>query len=617
MKTVRSVCPAPLATIALFATSLFLPAAAGASISTLNTCTTSLNSQFQTLVTAKVKLINACATAVARCMLQTTQALQDSCIAAQATAARKPCNADHLDPMSATSNLGKALAKFKTKLDAACQPSDQGGAATHPTFDELVHSVPGSSPNADLANGGLAAHEIRCVQFGFPDATTTWNGTTGLRDCLARAAGDQADQDIHASNSRAFAALQRVGMATISDPVPIGDVNMKADIDFRVTFNGGTPSASAFELVGFSSTFTAKVSGLDTNGIAQFTVNPSDAQYTSSTIGSPSDASLSRVCLTQVSPLTGSLCCNPAGCSSLLGSPNYTLNLEHDSSGNNAEFPGTGVGSTDPSCTRSATYVFGGQTFTVLPCVEGPSRAAACNGADIGTANPFAHFPKCVGGARDKQPCDPSQALAGQCPGGTACQSLGSYGFLPLTAPPCNSVPVLTRTAGTWDNGGLGGETILRLDSRLEKDSAGALIDSIDYGAGCANKAGDGYPDSSGCDAIPCTADDPPAQNTGTIPFLLTTGTASTTIFDANMEPTSWCPANPGTIASQQVGFNQTQFCQSDPSAGSVPVNGCANLSQNNPSGYELVGTFGSLDTSLFGDGAISMRLRLRDPLAP
>jgi hypothetical protein len=586
----------------------------------VNKCSAKLNSKFQALVNRKVKLINACVTTVTKCMVLPTQAEQDACIATKATAMKKPCSTQALNPSDPLSKLGKALLAFKTAIDGACQPSDQGGAPTHSTFAELVHAVPGSSPNANLIRGGLAAHQIQCARFGFTDATTAWNGATGLRDCLAREAGDQADHDIQASNGRAFAALQRVNMAALSDPVPIGNISLKADIDFRVTLNGGTVAQSAIEVTGFSSDFIAKAGGLDANGIAAFTIDPGDAHYTSTTANSPIDAGVSRICLTQASQAFGVLCCNPAGCTGVLGSPNYTFDIEHDSSGNNTGtgYLGTGVGTPDPDCTRSATYTFGTRSFTVSPCLEGPPRPGACNSANLGSVNSFAHFPKCVGGPRNGQPCNPAQPLADECgAAATACQSRGFYGNVTLAQPPCNSVPVLTRTAGTWDNGGAGLATVLRFDAHGEKDTGGTLIDSVNYGAGCANTAGDGKPDCWGCDATPCTEDDPPPYYTTTLPFFLTTGTASTTIFDANMEQSSTCPTFPGKISSQQVGFAQTAYCQSDPSVGSVPVNGCANLSQNNPNGYEMVATFGSLDSTVYGDGAVSMRLRLRDPLAP
>jgi hypothetical protein len=156
--------------------------------------------------------------------------------------------------------------------------------------------------------------------------------------------------------------------------------------------------------------------------------------------------------------------------------------------------------------------------------------------------------------------------------------------------------------------------TVLR--GRLHTVAGPAFVDVTNYPAGCNNLTGDSKPDSYGCNGIPCDDDDLPTV-TYTVPYLLTTGTASTTIFDANMTASSACPTFAGKISTQNVGFVPTAFCQSDPSVGVVPANACARLSQNNASGYTLVGTYAILDNPAFADGVVSMKLTLVDPLAP
>src|SRR5262249_43513457 len=158
------------------------------------------------------------------------------------------------------------------------------------------------------------------------------------------------------------------------------------------------------------------------------------------------------------------------------------------------------------------------------------SRPNACNALNLATGNPFSHHPKCVGGGRNGQPRDPAGVLATECPGGTACQAQAAGGA-PLAPPPCNSVPLLSRSC-TRDNGEAGMAVLLK--GNVHVIAGPGFADIVNYPAGCSNSAGDSKPDSYGCNGIPCDDDDVVAGSY-LVPYLLTTGTASTTIFDANM----------------------------------------------------------------------------------
>lgn len=679
------------AATALLGFSLTLALPASATVASLNKCSTTLSKSFQKMVNGKVKLFSKCVDRVAKCSEGADDTAVDACIAAKASVAGGPCSSAVLDPANPATKLGRVIQSFKDKVDGKCKPSDQGGNAGNPAFAELTNATIGASQNSNFATGGLRALQIECDRLGFVAALTSWTGATGLRDCLARLAGKAADEQVSNSNKRAFAALNRTGMAALSDPVPLGSATVNSNVEFRLNVGGlgfditGFTGTSKINVTGLSPEEVKAVTGLTTSGAAVVTINAEDTHYT------PADLTVfgggtAKICLAQSGRAIGVICCNPADCTAALGSPDYTLNQDHESSGNNAGWAVGEVGAADATCSQAGTIQIAGLTVPIsVPCSEGAARDAACNAGSLGSSNRAGHYPRCTEGINARKacaapggtdaltcqgactgtglcgasscatsddvacktgtcsvivppiPCSVTEqcpvpsvcsvsnpcvgaeacAVTADCSSGTctansgACRNRAACSTCPTfpSAPPCNSALKFTHGVGTFSNGDVVLAT--KMEFLVHTTSGVGFTDVVNYPAGCSNSAGDTKPDTYGCDGLPCTSDDTNQATKATVPFLLTTGSASTTIFDSNAIPSSLCPTYSGKIVSQNVGNTFTN-CAGTPSAGVVPANACTNLSQNKGTGYELVATFPLLDNPAFGDGAISMRLKLQ-----
>jgi len=65
-------------------------------------------------------------------------------------------------------------------------------------------------------------------------------------------------------------------------------------------------------------------------------------------------------------------------------------------------------------------------------------------------------------------------------------------------------------------------------------------------------------------------------------------------------------------VLTQEVGSPNLGNCAYNFANGAVPVNGCANLSQNTATGYKLTATFPLFDSPATGDTGLTMRLTLQ-----
>ena len=256
-----------------------------------------------------------------------------------------------------------------------------------------------------------------------------WDTDSGLRNCLARLAGQAADEQLANSNKRAFAALLRTGVADLADPLPVGEVILAADVEFRLVFGNLDFSASSLDLTGITSQFSAFYGGLDEDAVAGFIIRAADSSFTAIDLpttnpftGNPITL---KLCFRQVGEARGRLCCNPTGCTTALGSPDYTLDQDHDSSGLNSR-PTGNVTVADPSCTETVTNQLAGiSAGASVPCPEDVPRLGACNAERIGQTNPKAHHPLCEEGVNVGEACTPAGGVdeAG-CPG--VCSDSGT-----------------------------------------------------------------------------------------------------------------------------------------------------------------------------------------------
>jgi len=341
-------------------------------------------------------------------------------------------------------------------------------------------------------------------------------------------------------------------------------------------------------LFGIGTSFVLDVGALDANSVATVTVPAASASFSSVFI--PIAGGIT-VCVEQPNDGEGRLCCDPLGCASL-GTPNYSVNQDHDSSGNNTAFfllPGE-VGPPDPTCVNSVL-----NTISTLPpsnsspCLEDKARSGACNNTALGDKNPNSHAPRCLGGGRNGQFCDPLAPIdcpgAGGCPGGGGCCSQ-SPAVGPILTPPCNSASVVVPAAGAFADGNL------VLGTSIQFTLHSHVLDAINYQGTCpvgTNCAGDGNPDGWGPDGVACSIDDttPPGDPAN---LALTVGTTSATVFDANLIPTGF-----GGVVT------------TGPVAGASPL-GCVNLSVSVTSGYVMAAAFPGLDNSQLGDTATSIQ---------
>ena len=312
------------------------------------------------------------------------------------------------------------------------------------------------------------------------------------------------------------------------------------------------------------------------------------------------------VCIKQPVGGQGKVCCMPGGCAAL-GPKDYTESVDHDSSGLNTAFgfvPGAVDPVPDPGCSHvAANSIAGLPAVATLPCREAQAGPGACNTSTIGSANPNAHAPRCAGGSRNGKFCNPTLPLASECPGGVSCASRSPAFPGASLANPCNSATYLTPAGAGFSDGDMVIATSIQFTLHE------VTIDNIINATGVAGM--DGIPDGFGVDGIPCTSDDTtPPQKAAQL--ALTTGTASATVFDANMVPSAACPANPGIITSSDAGSPPPAPCAGAPSVGVRPASACANLSLGIATGYEIVGAFPALDGSTTGDTATSLREQLQ-----
>lgn len=340
---------------------------------------------------------------------------------------------------------------------------------------------------------------------------------------------------------------------------------------------------SSVPLTGTSTQFILDVGALNAGGEANISIA---AAYSS--FGSwftPSAGGLT-LCVTQAGDGAGRLCCNAAGCPGL-GDKSFGVNQDHDSSGTNSAqgFLAGEVGPADQTCTAAVTNIVSTLPANVATaCHEREARAGACNADALLSGNPNSHAPRCSGGVRDGRFCDPAVSLAVECPGGSFCASQSpALPGVPLPGAPCNGPATVVATPAPFADGDMVLSMPLQLTVHRHSN------DSIDYGAGCANLAGDGKPDGFGCDGIACTADDMTPPN-DPVNVVWTTGATSATVFDANMVPTG----SGGSLATGAL-------------TGVVPASACSRLGSGDTTGYTLVGAFPMLDDASLGDIAFAL----------
>jgi len=573
--------------ITVFAGLMLLGAsAAPASQKGINACAKAVEKNTNKFTSKANGLLTACTQAAQKC-LEKALVDQPACIAALNVVGAK-CSPDKLDPNNPLSKLGKAYGKLQTGIDKKCDPAIVNDPAKL-TLTELLTVDLSSVPNSLRRQGNQA------LQYAFVGGPC---GTILTYPQWAQCLYWWQWRLIITSRPRFwwwnwwwwhFFGYHLTIPFPSGPGLPILGVPIGQHVVAGSTNATLTTYLGPIPLFGIGTNFTLDIGSVDPlTGAADITVDSTSASFSSVFI--PIAGGIT-VCVDQPTDGQGKLCCAAAGCPAL-GSPNYSVNQDHDSSGNNAPFflfPGA-VGPPDPACTASASNsVATLPATTTTACLEDKARSGACNNTALGDKNPNSHAPRCLGGGRNGQFCDPLTPVdcpgAGGCPGGGGCCSQ-SPAVGPILAPPCNGPATLIPAAGAFADGNMA------LSTSIQFTLHSHVLDAINYQGTCpvgTNCAGDGIPDGWGADGVACTGDDTtPPGDAATL--ALTVGVTSSSVFNTNLIPSGFG----GVITTGAV-------------VGATPANACLLLSSSVTAGYNLAGAFPGLDNSQLGDTVTSI----------
>ncbi len=252
---------------------------------------------------------------------------------------------------------------------------------------------------------------------------------------------------------------------------PNGVCAPRSNPDVPCASTAECPFGKTCELPGFRMTIDSES---DADGVRMVTVDPDSFSLPPA----PVPIGGFTACISAGGEGVGFLDCDG-------GEPGIDVNLgqDHNTTPGSAGNSGVGVSgfADDPNCDMPIMTQAGTLDF---PCLEGSKT--------------------CSGGDNDQQRCD----SVADCPGGTACTPCAqndppNFGHEGI----CNS-GVRTTLEGTFDAGDL--FVVLPL----------AIVQLQD--------------NERGPDGLPCTDDDTPAEAAASVPVVLSTGTNSVRIFDAN-----------------------------------------------------------------------------------
>jgi hypothetical protein len=391
------------------------------------------------------------------------------------------------------------------------------------------------------------------------------------------------------------------GVATGGMIPQIGEKRLRFSVSSRLSFLQ-TPTG-AFATYDFPTATCSFVFNFKTKAVAGGNIGSAsvDLIATRSSCDPTTIPGVATICARPKSDGRGILCCNPQGCgfNYYLGSPSYTLDANHDSSGNRPGFFFENGRALDPNCSENHGVVIGGVCVTSS---GGPASVRCGKDADCDPQN--AEY--CLGPARSDRSIACREDL--DCNAfniGLATQGQNPHSHYALLPHVCNSTSNLFPGTDAFGPGDMVVAYPLEviMHTPASQGGNGGLDDVKDNVTG--NPVPDGIPDGYGPDGLPCTDDD----TTQPLPVLqqaLTTHVAHAIIYNANM--------NANTLSLPNLVLAGEDPSGQRPPQGAVPAGACTQLTLGDATGYRLMSSTPAFDGQYFGDAVVVLQY---DGLAP